>query len=150
LDDAYGIARYLSTKFSRHTEKTYKAEITHQLLRSLLLKVNSIADNAISVEIDKEDYSVADIVHKELLSIKHVKFAGVPPPHPLIKTLTVTVHTDGSKPTKALLEAIEIAQAKVSELLDATKQAFPNVVITSPPSDRQASTKEAPSSGQST
>ncbi len=77
------------------------------------------------VQIDKEDYSIADIVHKELLSVKHVKFAGVPPPHPLIKTLTVQVHTDGAKPAKALMEAVEIAQSKVADLLALAKQVFP-------------------------
>ncbi len=96
------------------------------LLRSLLLKIESLAENAISALIDKEDYSVADIVHQELLNIRHVKFAGVPPPHPLIKTLTIQVHTDGSKPTKALLEAIEASQERISELLKAAKQAFPS------------------------
>lgn len=121
------------------------------LLRSLLLKLDSIAENAISVQIDKEDYSLADIVHRELLNVKHVKFAGVPPPHPLIKTLTIQVHTDGSKPTKALLEAIEISQGKVSELLAAARQAFPSGTIRSVPSSSPISSgNEVPSSGQST
>ncbi len=121
------------------------------LLRSLLLKVNSLADNAISVQIDKEDYSIADIVHRELLNVKHVKFAGVPPPHPLIKTLTIQIHTDGSKPTKALLEAIEIAQEKISELLTAAKQAFPSSGMkTSSATEARSSPNEVQKSGQST
>ena len=117
----------------------------------MILKVNSIAENAISVQIDKEDYSVADIVHKELLSVKHVKFAGVPPPHPLIKTLTIQIHTDGSKPTKALLEAIEISQEKISELLSAAKQAFPSSgVKTISATDTRSSPNESQKLGQST
>ena len=90
------------------------------------LKFETIADNAITVQIEKEDYSVADILHKELLNVKHVKFAGVPPPHPLIKTLTVQLHTDGSKPAKVLLEAIDISQKRVSELLSVANAVFPS------------------------
>ncbi|MDG6998230.1 MAG: hypothetical protein JRN15_03850 [Nitrososphaerota archaeon] len=92
---------------------------------SLNVKIDSVADNAVQIQIDKEDYSIADIVHKELLSVKHVKFAGVPPPHPLIKTLTIQIHTDGSKPSKSLEEAIEASQEKVSELLKIARQVFP-------------------------
>jgi DNA-directed RNA polymerase subunit L len=89
------------------------------------LKVSAVADNATQVQIDKEDYSVADIVHKELLGLKHVKFAGVPPPHPLIKTLTIQVHTDGTKPTKSLVEAVEVAQERVADLLKLVREVFP-------------------------
>lgn len=89
------------------------------------LKINPVSESAISVQIEKEDYSIADVVHRELLNVKHVKFAGVPPPHPLIKTLTIQVHTDGSKPAKALIEAIEISQGRVAELLSESRRVFP-------------------------
>lgn len=117
----------------------------------MILRVESLADNAISVEIDKEDYSVADIVHRELLDVKHVKFAGVPPPHPLIKTLTIQVHTDGSKPTKALLEAIEASQERISELLLAARQAFPEEVKPTPVSSTvaQVEVQKTSDAGQS-
>ncbi|MHB2035893.1 MAG: RpoL/Rpb11 RNA polymerase subunit family protein [Nitrososphaerales archaeon] len=133
-------------------KKTYKGGLDNFFLPSLNLKVNSIADNAISVQIEKEDYSLADIVHKELLSVKHVKFAGVPPPHPLIKTLTIQIHTDGSKPTKALLEAIELSQEKISDLLAVTRQAFPSIGIktASANEDRAEKNAESGSSQQST
>ena len=88
-----------------------------------------------SVQIDKEDYSLADIIHKELLSVKHVTFAGVPPPHPLIKTLTVRVHTDGYKPTRALLDASELSQKKVSDLLKLARQMFPTTLAKSSSED---------------
>jgi DNA-directed RNA polymerase subunit L len=92
---------------------------------SLNLKINSVADGALEVVIDKEDYSIADIIHKELMNVKHVKFAGVPPPHPLLKTLTIEVSTDTNKPNKALEEAVEISQEKVAELLKLAKEIFP-------------------------
>jgi len=133
-------------------KKTYKGRFDAFSLPSLNLKVNSIADNAISVQIEKEDYSLADIVHRELLNVKHVKFAGVPPPHPLIKTLTIQIHTDGSKPTKALLEAIELSQEKISDLLVVTKKAFPSIGIrtASATEDHAAKNNESGSSQQST
>jgi DNA-directed RNA polymerase subunit L len=91
----------------------------------LNLKVNSVGDGAVQVVIDKEDYSIADIIHKELMNVKHVKFAGVPPPHPLIKTLTIEVSTDTSKPSKVLEEAVQLSQERVSELLKIAKEIFP-------------------------
>jgi DNA-directed RNA polymerase subunit L len=94
----------------------------------LIVKVVSIADNAVQIQIDKEDYSIADIVHRELLNVKHVKFAGVPPPHPLIKTLTVQVHTDGASPMKLVNEALDLAKDQVAELLKETNDAFPRAL----------------------
>ena len=84
-----------------------------------------MADGALQVVLEKEDYSIADIVHKELMNVKHVKFAGVPPPHPLIKTLTIEVSTDTSKPSKALEEALQLSQERVAELLKIAKEIFP-------------------------
>lgn len=87
--------------------------------------------------IEKEDYSIADIVHKELMNVKHVKFAGVPPPHPLIKTLTIEVSTDSSNPTKVLQEAIELSKRTVAELLSIAKDTFPMAAPGSvPPEER--------------
>jgi DNA-directed RNA polymerase subunit L len=91
----------------------------------LNLKINAVADGALQVVIDKEDYSIADIIHKELMNVKHVKFAGVPPPHPLIKTLIIEVSTDTNKPEKALEEALQLSQDRVAELLKIAREIFP-------------------------
>jgi DNA-directed RNA polymerase subunit L len=101
----------------------------------LNLKINSVADGALQVVIDKEDYSIADIVHKELMNVKHVKFAGVPPPHPLIKTLTIEVSTDTNKPVKALEEALHLSREHVSELLKLAKEIFPLAPGSVPPEE---------------
>ena len=89
------------------------------------LKIIPVGQGAVQVLIEKEDYSIADIVHKELMNVKHVKFAGVAPPHPLIKTLTIEVSTDSNKPTKALEEALKLSQDRVAELLKLAKEIFP-------------------------
>jgi DNA-directed RNA polymerase subunit L len=113
------------------------------------MKINSIGSDAIQVQIDGEDYSVADIVHKELLSVKHVKFAGVAPPHPLIKTLSIQLHTDGSAGPDAnelLKEAVTNALERMEEIMDATKKAFPEAIkptVSHPPSSEPQS-KEVP------
>ncbi len=100
------------------------------------MKINSVGTNAVQVQIDGEDYSIADIVHKELLNIKRVKFAGVAPPHPLIKTLMIQVHTDGIDANKVLNEAVDSAQEKLSELLSVAKQTFPDA-FRLPPSESE-------------
>jgi DNA-directed RNA polymerase subunit L len=92
------------------------------------MKINSLGNDAIQIQIDGEDYSVADIVHKELLGVKHVKFAGVAPPHPLIKTLTIQVHTDGGDANELLKQAVTNAQARTKEILDAAISEFPDAV----------------------
>lgn len=115
------------------------------------LRIESISENAVSVQIDKEDYSVADIIHKELLNVKHVKFSGVPPPHPLIKTLTIRIHTDGANPTKSLLGAVESSQQKVADLLKISKQMFPtHPVKPATVSDSKPTPSETETSAQRT
>lgn len=92
------------------------------------MKINSIGNDAIQIQIEGEDYSVADIVHKELLGVKHVKFAGVAPPHPLIKTLTIQVHTDGGDANDLLKQATANAQAITQEILEAARSEFPDAI----------------------
>jgi DNA-directed RNA polymerase subunit L len=89
-----------------------------------------MSKEAVQLQIDGEDYSVCDIIHKELLNLKHVKFAGVAPPHPLIKTMTVQFHTDGADGLKILNEAIDNAGKKIDELLSIAEKTFPIAIRT--------------------
>ena len=98
------------------------------------IKVIPMSESAIQVQIEGTDYSISDIVHRELLSVKHVKFAGVAPPHPLIKIITIQVHTDGMSPRNAVSEAAGASKEKVDEILKVTRQAFPEVSLLKPPS----------------
>jgi DNA-directed RNA polymerase subunit L len=95
---------------------------------SLKMKISSIGRDAVQIQIDEEDYSVADIIHKELLAVKHVKFAGVAPPHPLLKTLTIQLHTDGEDANELLEQAVGNAQKRAKEILDAAKKEFPDAL----------------------
>ena len=76
-----------------------------------------------TVEVTGEDYSLGEIIHHELLDEKNVTFAGVLPPHPLIKKLVVKVRAQRIKPEKAFLASLERAQASSRELLDAVNKA---------------------------
>lgn len=77
-----------------------------------------------TVEVTGEDYSLAEIVHHELLDEKNVTFAGVLPPHPLIKKLVLKVRAQRIRPEKAFLTSLERAQSNTRDLLEAVTKAF--------------------------
>jgi len=74
-------------------------------------------EKGLIVEIMGEDYSLAEIVHHELLEEKSVTFAGVLPPHPLIKKLVLKVRTQRMKPEKAFVNSVQRAIGTTQELL---------------------------------
>ncbi len=75
------------------------------------------------MEITGEDYSLAEIVHHELLDEKNVTFAGVVPPHPLIKKLVLKVRAQRVKPERAFVSAVERAADTTHELLESITKA---------------------------
>jgi DNA-directed RNA polymerase subunit L len=81
-------------------------------------------EEGLTVEITGEDYSLAEIVHHELLEEKSVTFAGVLPPHPLIKKLVLRVRSQRIKPEKAFANGVERAIETTHELHDALKKAL--------------------------
>lgn len=81
-------------------------------------------EKAFTVEVVGEDYSLAEIVHHELLDEKNVTFAGVLPPHPLIKKLVLKVKAQRIKPEKAFSNSVERAITTTHELLDSITSAL--------------------------
>jgi len=81
-------------------------------------------EKGLTVEITGEDYSLAEIVHHELLEEKSVTFAGVLPPHPLIKKLVLKVRSQRIKPEKAFANSVERAMETTHELLDGVNKAL--------------------------
>jgi DNA-directed RNA polymerase subunit L len=81
-------------------------------------------EKAFTVEVVGEDYSLAEIVHHELLDEKSVTFAGVLPPHPLIKKLVLKVKAQRIKPEKAFSNSVERAITTTHELLDSITSAL--------------------------
>jgi DNA-directed RNA polymerase subunit L len=81
-------------------------------------------EKGMTVEIMGEDYSLAEIVHHELLEEKSVTFAGVLPPHPLIKKLVLKVRAQRVKPEKAFVNSVQRAIGTTQELLEGVETAL--------------------------
>ncbi len=88
------------------------------------IQVSHEDEKAFTVEVVGEDYSLAEIVHHELLDEKSVTFAGVLPPHPLIKKLVLKVKAQRIKPEKAFSNSVERASSTTRELLESITSAF--------------------------
>ena len=88
------------------------------------VQTTSEDEKGLTVEIMGEDYALADIVHHELLEEKSVTFAGVIPPHPLIKKLVLKVRSQRIKPEKAFRNSVDRAAETTRELLESTKKAL--------------------------
>jgi DNA-directed RNA polymerase subunit L len=79
-------------------------------------------EKGLTVEITGEDYSLAEIVHHELLEEKSVTFAGVLPPHPLIKKLVLKVRAQRVRPEKAFVSSVQRAILTTQELYDSVEK----------------------------
>lgn len=78
----------------------------------------------LTVEITGEDYSLAEIVHHELLEEKNVTFAGVLPPHPLIKKLVLKVRAQRIRPERVFGSSVQRAVETSHELYESVRKAF--------------------------
>jgi len=67
---------------------------------------------------------LAEIVHHELLEEKSVTFAGVLPPHPLIKKLVLKVRAQRVKPEKAFVNSVQRAIETTQQLYESVERAF--------------------------
>jgi DNA-directed RNA polymerase subunit L len=81
-------------------------------------------ERGLVVEITGEDYALAEIVHHELLEEKNVTFAGVVPPHPLLKKLVLRVRAQRIKPEKAFVSGVQKAMDTTKELYESVEKAF--------------------------
>ena len=81
-------------------------------------------EKGLIVEIMGEDYSLAEIVHHELLEEKSVTFAGVLPPHPLIRKLVLKVRAQRVKPDKAFVSSVQRAAETTHELASSIQKAL--------------------------
>ena len=93
-------------------------------MSNVQVQATSEDERGLMVEITGEDYSLAEIVHHELLEEKSVTFAGVLPPHPLIKKLVLRVRAQRIKPEKAFANSVDRATKTTQELLDGVKKAL--------------------------
>ena len=98
--------------------------LNSERVRTMLVQVLREGEREFTVEVTGEDYSLGEIIHHELLDGKNVTFAGVLPPHPLIKKLIIKVKAQRIKPEKAFMTGLETAQSNTQSLLDAVKKAL--------------------------
>jgi len=90
----------------------------------LQVQTSSEDEKGLTVEITGEDYSLAEIVHHELLEEKSVTFAGVLPPHPLIKKLVLKVRAQRIKPEKAFSNSVDRAMETTRDLYNSVMKAL--------------------------
>jgi DNA-directed RNA polymerase subunit L len=88
------------------------------------VEVSRQGEREFTVEVIGEDYSLAEIIHHELLDEKNVTFAGVLPPHPLIKKIVIKIRAQRVKPERAFIGGLEKAQANAHELGETITKAF--------------------------
>jgi DNA-directed RNA polymerase subunit L len=93
-------------------------------VKKMQVQVSREGEREFTVEVTGEDYSLAEIIHHELLDEKNVTFAGVLPPHPLLKKLVLKVRAQRIKPERAFLTSLERARSNTHELLEAVNKAF--------------------------
>ena len=81
-------------------------------------------DRSLELRLVDEDFSVADVTRTELLNLKHVVFAGVMSPHPLLREVVLRVETAEGDPLKVLTAAAEGAHERAQEFLAAATHLF--------------------------
>lgn len=96
-------------------------------MKTLLLKVTSIKEREVSIDVEDEDIAVAQVVHKELLTNDNVVFAGVVPYHPLIKKSMIRLQTKKGNPIKVLIEGAEQAAATAKKISSEISKAIKTV-----------------------
>jgi len=89
------------------------------------LKVKEMSDSIIELALEKEDFSISDILHQELLKNSKVIFAGIAPPHPLLKRYMIKIQTvKNTKPINIVASSGEGAAKTALEILEAAKKAL--------------------------
>ncbi len=104
------------------------------------LKVTEETSNTLGLEIEKEDFSIPDILHQELLKDPKVQFAGVHQIHPILKKYALRIESKSTaKPATILVKASETAAKTAAEILKEAQRAI----------DETKDTKASNSSGSS-
>lgn len=93
----------------------------------MVVKVASSTENLIELHLEDIDYSVAEIVHHELLGDKRVVFAGLMAPHPLLKRVVMKVQTGKTGVSEVLADNSKKALAQSTQILNEVKRAIGEV-----------------------
>ena len=90
----------------------------------MVVKIASSTENLMELHLEDEDFSVAEIVHHELLSDKRVVFAGVMPAHPLVKRIVLKIQTKKVKVPEVLTDGSQRAVQRSTEILNEARRAL--------------------------
>lgn len=89
----------------------------------LKLVEESISD--ITIQIENVDFSIPDIIHHELLKDPKIVFAGVVPPHPILKQFIIKIKVHPKmKPLPILIANSENAVKNSELIMKEAQQAF--------------------------
>ena len=89
------------------------------------LKLTEETKTGIKLQIEKIDFSIPDIIHQELLKDPNVVFAGVLPPHPILKQFILKMEVNPkTKPIQILITCCEKAAKQIELMLKEAQKAF--------------------------
>ncbi len=87
------------------------------------LKLIEETKSGIKLQIEKVDFSIPDILHQEILKDSNVVFAGVLPPHPILKQLIIKIEVKPKiQPIKILTASSEKAWKQAESIMKETQQ----------------------------
>jgi len=88
------------------------------------LNVTEETSNTLGLEIGKEDFSIPDILHQELLKDPKVAFAGIHQIHPILKKYALRIESKSTaKPAALLVTAGEKAAKTAASILKEAQRA---------------------------
>ncbi|MCL4437291.1 MAG: hypothetical protein M1503_04780 [Thaumarchaeota archaeon] len=88
------------------------------------LKVTEETSNTMGLQIEKEDFSIPDILHQELLKDPKVVFAGIHQIHPILKKYALRIESKSTaKPAALLVTASENAAKTAAAILKEVQNA---------------------------
>jgi DNA-directed RNA polymerase subunit L len=80
----------------------------------LEIKISKKGENEVEIELGGEDHSFPNLLREALIQDKTVEFASYSLGHPQLGTPKLYVRTKGSKPEKALKDALKSTRKDIS------------------------------------
>lgn len=89
------------------------------------LKVTEKSKTRLELQIEKEDFSIPDIIHQEMLKDPKAAFAGVNQLHPILKRYIIEIEAaKTAKPINILTTASDRAVKNAEAILKEAQHAF--------------------------
>lgn len=92
------------------------------------LKIIENTGTRISFHIEKEDFSIPNILHQELVKDPRLKFAGVIQKHPILKKYLLTIESKELDPIEVMIDCckqaiknVELMEKEINKALEKLK-----------------------------